>query len=408
MTSLPIAFAVALVMQVTPADTTFHITVGDAPTPPTIDGALSEGEWGGAAFAAGFVQYQPQRGDPSIERTEAFVLQDSEALYVAFRVFDSQEPTAQLTRRDGNLTSDDAVAVILDTYQDRQTGYVFFTNLLGTQQDGRIADDGRTVDNAWDAEWQSASVRTDFGWTAEFAIPFSSLRYEPGDERVWGINFGRTLRRTLEISHWTGPLDHPFRISQSAELRGLELPRPTKPVELIVYGLTRGADDQDAEWDAGADIRIDPDPSVTINGTVNPDFATIEADRERVNLTRFELSLTEKRPFFLEGNELYRQRIRTFYSRRISDIRAGGRVLGKKGAWTYAAMGVGGEPVDGEPTPFFGVGSVRRDLGRSTLGMTWAERRLDGEGSGSVGLDATLFFSRTFGLTGQLIQSYGT
>jgi hypothetical protein len=407
MTSLPVVLALALATQATTADTTFHMTVGNASDPPTVDGVLDEGEWDGAALAAGFVQYQPRRGEPSIERTEALVLQDSDALYVAFRVFDSQEPTAQLTRRDGELTSDDAVGVVLDTYLDRQTGYVFFTNLLGTQEDGRIAADGRTVDNAWDAAWTSAAARTDFGWTAEFAIPFSSLRYEPGEGQVWGISFGRTIRRALEISHWTGPLDHPFRVSQSGELRGLDLPRPPKPAEVIVYGLTRASNGQDTQWDAGADIRFNPDPSMTLNGTVNPDFATIEADREQVNLTRFELSLAEKRPFFLEGNELYRQRIRTFYSRRISDIRGGGRVLGKNGAWTYSAMAVGGAPVAAEPTPFFGVGSVRRDLGRSTVGMTWAERRLDGDGSGSVGLDANLFFSNTLGFTGQLIQSYG-
>jgi Domain of unknown function (DUF5916) len=140
---------------------------------------------------------------------------------------------------------------------------------------------------------------------------------------------------------------------------------------------------------------------------VNPDFATIEADREQVNLSRFEISLPEKRPFFLEGNELFRQRIRSFYTRRISDIRGGGRVIGKRGAWTYAAMAVGAEALDGAGSPFYSVGRVRRDLGRSNVGLTWAERRLDGEGRGSVGIDATLFFSSTLGFTGQAIQSYG-
>lgn len=221
---------------------------------------------------------------------------------------------AQITRRDANLTSDDAVGINLDTYRDRQTGYSFITNLLGTLQDFRIADDGRTTDQAWDGEWESAA----------------------------------------------------------------------------------------------ADLRLNPDLSVTINGTVNPDFATIEADREQVNLTRFELSLTEKRPFFLEGNELYRQRLRTFYSRRISDIRGGGRVFGKRGPWTCAAMAVGGEASEtGDPVPFYSVGSLRRDIGRSTVGATWAERRLDGDGSGSFGADATLFFSDHFGFTGQAIQSFG-
>ncbi|MHC4924736.1 MAG: carbohydrate binding family 9 domain-containing protein, partial [Planctomycetota bacterium] len=249
MMTFPLLLALAISPQAAPADTLFHLPAQATSQAPVIDGVLADGEWDGAAVAEGFVQYQPQRGDASVENTQVFVLQDAEALYVAFKVFDSEVPTAQLTRRDGNLTSDDAVAVLLDTYNDRQTGYVFFTNLLGTQQDGRVADDGRTVDNAWDAEWSSAASRTEFGWIAEFAIPFAALRYEAGEDKTWGINFGRTIRRTLEISHWTGPLENPFRISQGGELRGLTLPRPVKPAEVIVYGLTRAASGQDTDWD---------------------------------------------------------------------------------------------------------------------------------------------------------------
>lgn len=375
---------------------------------PVIDGVIEAEAWADAGSGSDFLQLQPRQGDASSERTEVLLMQDGRAVYVAFRVYDSGTPVAQITRRDANLTSDDAVGITFDTYRDRQTGYAFLTNLLGTQQDLRIADDGRTVDVAWDGEWQSAAVRTEYGWSAEFAIPFSTLRYEPGEDRSWGINFGRTIRRNLEVAFWAGPVDVPYRVSQSGVVTGLELPRPLNPIEVITYGLMRAGTNQDTQWDAGADLRLNPDPSVTINGTVNPDFATIEADRERVNLSRFELSLTEKRPFFLEGNELYRQRIRTFYSRRIADIRGGGRVLGKRGPWTYAAMAVGGEPMmDGDPSPFYTVGSLRRDVGRSTVGATWAERRMDGEGNGSIGLDATLFFSDRFGFTGQAIESFG-
>ncbi len=399
---------VAISPQAVPSDTTFTLPIAVAEDAPTIDGVIGSDEWQVGAVATDFLQMEPRQGDPASERTEVMVMQDQGAIYVAFRVFDSGEPVGQITRRDANITSDDAVGFLLDTYRDRQTGYSFLTNLLGTQQDLRIADDGRTVDLAWDGEWESAATRTDYGWSAEFAIPFSTLRYEPGEDRAWGINFVRTIRRNLEISLWAGPVDLASRVSQAGVLTGLRLPRPLKPAEVIVYGMSRASTGLGPEWDAGADLRFNPDPSVTINGTVNPDFATIEADRERVNLTRFEVSLTEKRPFFLEGNELYRQRIRTFYSRRISDIRAGGRVLGKRGPWTYAAMAVGGEPLDsGEPAPFYTVGSLRRDVGRSTIGATWAERRLDGQAGGSFGIDATLFFSDHFGFTGQAIQSFG-
>lgn len=399
--------ALTVTVQQSPTDNAFRTTIGNAVESPRIDGVVEDDEWAGAGEAGDFIQYEPQRGAPASERTEVLILQDSEALYVAFRLWDAQEPTAQLTRRDAALTSDDAVSIVLDTYHDRQSAYLFMTNLLGTQRDGRIADDGRTVDDAWDAEWAAAAVRTEWGWSAEFRIPFSSLRYEAGEDRVWGINFGRTLRRSLEVAFWSGPLDAELRVSQAGELRGLNLARPTRPVDVIVYGLSRAASGQDTDFDAGADLRYAPDPSVAFNGTVNPDFSTIEADREQVNLTRFELSLPEKRPFFLEGNELHRQRIRTFFTRRISGIRGGGQVLGKKGAWTYAGMAVGADPVAGGSSPFYSMGRVRRDLGRSAVGVTWAERRLESQGSGSVSMDATLFFSSTWGFTGQAVQSYG-
>jgi hypothetical protein len=373
---------------------------------PTIDGAVGVDEWAGLLPISNFTQFEPRRGAAATERTDVLIAQDAEALFVAFLVFDSEDPTAQLTRRDA-LDEDDVVGILLDTYRDHQAGYLFATNLLGTQLDARVADDGRTVDSQWDAEWHVAAVRTEFGWTAEFRIPFASMRYEPGSDVTWGANFIRSLRRTLEITAWAGPLDHEMRVSQAGVVRGLSLPRPSRAADVIVYGLMQGAEGQDTRFDAGGDLRFAPDPSVALNATVNPDFATIEADREQVNLTRFELSLPEKRPFFLEGAELYRQRIRSFYSRRISEIRGGARVLGKKGAWTYSGMFVRGDPEGDGADPNFNVGRIRRDLGRSNVGITWAERRLEGEGSGSVGVDATLFFSSRFGFTGQAIQSYG-
>ena len=137
-----------------------------ATQPPVIDGDVSEGEWQGAVAAANFIQYEPRRGDPSEARTEAFVLYDAGHLYVAFRAWDSEPITAQLTQRDADLFRDDAVAVVVDTTNDRRSGYYFITNALGTQADGRIADDGRTTEPIWDAPWQSAARRTDDGWSA--------------------------------------------------------------------------------------------------------------------------------------------------------------------------------------------------------------------------------------------------
>ncbi|MBM3907311.1 MAG: carbohydrate binding family 9 domain-containing protein [Gemmatimonadetes bacterium] len=374
-----------------------------------MDGVVKDDEWKGAPVLGDFVQFQPERGARSKHRTEVRVLYDSTTLYVALRAWDAEPVIAQLTRRDASLDQDDAFAVLLDTYGDRQSAYFFAVNALGTQADLRIVNDGRTQDASWDAPWTVRARLTPEGWEAELAIPFSSVRFEPGRDRTWRVNFLRSRRRTFELSHWSGPVNEPYQVSTAGELSGLNLARPPRRLEGIAYGLSRSQEGSEPFWDAGLDLRWALTPGISLVGTVNPDFATIESDRETVNLTRFELSLPEKRPFFLEGAELFRQRIQTFYSRRIADIGGGGRVVGKRGPWTFSLMGADAEARVGTDSvaAAYSVGRVQRAFGRSSVGATWAERRIDGSGQGSAGLDATLFFTKTLGFTGQLIQSYG-
>jgi len=378
-----------------------------AVTPPEIDGEVGNAEWAGAPVFTDFIQFEPQRGAPSSFRTEVRLLYDSAYVYVAFQGWDPQPLTAQLTRRDANLSEDDVFVVLLDTFRDRQSAYLFGVNPLGTQWDSRVVNDGRTSDDTWDAQWEVQARIQDWGWSAEMAIPLASVRYQAGQDRTWGINFGRGRRRSLERSFWTGPLDALLRVSQAGTLTGLDLPPPPSRHTGIVYGLTRFQDAAKPFRDAGMDFRYAVTSGVNLIATLNPDFATIEADQEQVNLTRFELNLAEKRPFFLESSELFRQRIRTFYSRRISDIRGGAQVIGKEGPWTFAFIGAAGEEPGDAPEPTFSVARVQRDIGRSSVGVNWADRRLDGAGDGSVEVDATLFFSSSLGFTGQLVRSYG-
>ncbi len=388
-------------------DSTFVLTARRVLAAPRIDGAIDSTEWKGAAIAQSFLQYAPRRGDPATQRTEVLVAYDATHLYVAFRVFDAEEPTGQLTRRDAQLLDDDAVIVLLDTYHDRQSGYYFMTNLLGTQADGRIADDGRTVDGSWDASWRSAARRTPAGWEAELAIPLASVAFRAGDARSWGINFGRSRRRTLEQTYWAGPLDNAYRMSQAGRLDGLSLTAPPKRHQGIVYGLTRLQEGMSGRSDAGLDLRYAITPQMAFTGTLNPDFATIEADVEQVNLTRFEVSLTEKRPFFLEGSELFRQRIRTFYTRRITDIRGGAKLFGKQGPWTLAAIFADAPPAGSTPEARYAVVRAQRDVGRSNVAFLVADRDTTGDHQGSAGFDANLFFTKTIGMTAQAIQSFG-
>ena len=386
----------------------FEVKAVLAAKPPVIDGTVDEEEWRGAAVARDFLQFEPRRGEPSPVRTEALVLYDAGHLYVAFRAWDPEPLTAQLTQRDADLLGDDSVVVMLDSYGDRQSAYYFQTNVLGTQADGRIADDGRSSDGSWDAPWQSAARRTEFGWTAELAIPLTSIKYASGENRRWGINFGRSRRRTLEFSTWAGPLDSQVRVSQAGSLTGLTVAAPAQRQQIIPYGLSRVQESTSPDWQVGIDARYALTPQTAAYATVNPDFATIEADQEQINLTRFEVSLKEKRQFFLEGQELFGQRIRTFYSRRIADIVGGGKLLGKQGPWTMAFFSVESDPIAGSGRANYTVGRLQRDIfGRSSVALTTANRNRGGVNQGSASIDTNLLFGKTFNFTGQVVKSWG-
>jgi hypothetical protein len=375
--------------------------------PPTIDGVVGDEEWQGAALASEFVQYEPQRGDRSRFATQALVLYDDRTLYVAFRAPDSEPLVAELTQRDTDLFTDDAVIVLLDSFFDRQSAYYFMVNPLGTQSDGRIADDGRTVDGNWDAPWRSAARRWEAGWGVEIAIPLSAIKYVAGVDRRWGLNVGRVRRRSLEVAFWAGPLDSRLRVSQAGVLTGLSVPPPERRHQFIPYALGRVSHGQRPQWDVGLDVRYGLTPTTAIYGTVHPDFATVEADQEQVNLTRFELALREKRQFFLEGQELFSQRIRTFYSRRIADVSVGGKLLGKQGPWALAVLSAASDQAGDIGDAGYGVARVQRDLGRSNVAATVASRRSGGLDEGSASLDTTLFFTKSLGLTGQVARGFG-
>jgi len=379
-------------------------------TPIVVDGRIDPEEWAEADVATDFMQYEPQRGAPATQRTEALFLYGDDTLYIAFRVTDVLPATAQLTRRDSDVMSDDSVVVVLDTFHDRQSAYIFGVNPLGTIADGRIVNDGRTIDLTWDATWSAAVTRDGTNWSAEFAIPLKSLQYRSGEDVAWGVNFMRTRSRNFEISTWAGPLDAEFRISQAGTLVELHARPPRDRLAVIPYAQATFEQQETAAWRAGGDVRFALTSTTAFNVTVNPDFALIEADQEQINLTRFELRLPEKRPFFLEGDEQFRQRLRTFYSRRIEDITVGAKTIGKQGAWTTAAIYTLATPAgaeDGAPDGNFGVVRIQRDLGRSNIGFIGAGRNFAGDSRGSVGLDTTLFFTDTLGMTAQLVQSFG-
>ncbi len=380
--------------------------------PITIDGRLDEPAWSKAQPVSDFIQFKPQRGQAAAFVTEARVLIAADRLIIGFLCHDPEPEriTARLTRRDSALTEDDCVCIGLDTFFDRRTAYYFFTNPLGTQEDGRLSENGRTSDNIWDGEWHSAAARIPEGWTAEIEIPLATLKFDPKKGAAWGFGLGRSVPRFLELDTWPGPTDAFGKVSQFGVLSGLDLEASKKKLEVIPHLIGRLQQDEKATLEPGVDLRWALSQDISANLTVNPDFATIEADQEQVNLTRFELSLPEKRNFFLEGSEIYSQRIRLFYSRRVADIRGGVKLFGKKTGTEFAAMVLLDQSANGQDMgqAGFAVGRLRRDIFKSsTIGFLTANRITDGRNRGSSGLDLVHFFSDRLNITGQLAVSYG-
>ncbi len=377
-----------------------------------IDGKLNEPAWKSAETAGDFVQFQPQKGKKAPFKTEVKILYSNDHIYFGF-ICEDKEPDkiiARLSKRDSELEEDDSVAIAIDTFLDRRTAYYFITNPLGTQLDGRISDNGRTTDSTGDEKWYSAAQRTSTGWVAEIAIHFSIIKFKPGKNLKWGLGIVRYIPRFMERDTWTGPVETINKVSQFGTLTNLNLKKSKTNLKVIPHLITRFQKGEKTELSAGLDIRYALSQSMSADITANPDFATIEADEEQINLTRFELSLQEKRNFFLEGSEIYSQRIRLFYSRRISDIYGGAKIYGKKNGYEYAFMTVQSKK-DNEmelPTANYSVFRLRKDVFKSsTFGFLGANKISGGKKYGNIGIDIIHFFSEKVNLTGQFALSYG-
>ncbi|MBN1223546.1 MAG: carbohydrate binding family 9 domain-containing protein [Candidatus Aminicenantes bacterium] len=403
-----IAVAAGLVFAQKPE---FHVRAKRTDITPAIDGVLEDTVWNNAPEVSGYIQYEPNKGTPASVRTITRILYDDTHIYFGFICFDPEPGKIVLgtSRRDGLAMGTDSVTVLLDTFHDKRTAYYFRTNPRGVQHDGRVSDNGRTADVNWDGIWQSAGNLSEWGWSAEMAIPLTTIKFEKGKNRTWGFQTARYFPRNFEKSFWTGPLDDYRKISELGILSGLDLEQSDNRLQIIPHVLSRIQEREKTGIEAGVDARYDFSSSLSGHLTVNPDFATVEADQEQINLTRFELDLPEKRNFFLEGEDIYQQRIRLFYSRRISDIYGGLKVYGKAGSNEISALTAQTNEVGEEDASAnFTVFRLKRDiLKSSTLGILAANKAVNGINRGTLGLDTALYFSNTFRVTGQVAMSYG-
>jgi len=380
---------------------------------PIIDGIHEPGKWIGADSASAYFQMAPLPGAASTQHTVAYIGFDSTKIYISVLLYQETEVLAKAMNRDVITKGDDGFALLLDPYNDNRSGYGFWTNPLGTQTDFRINDDGRSVDVNWDTEWQTASAMFDWGWTLEMSIPFKSLRFKPNTD-TWGVNFSRVYPANLETTYWSGTLSDDFRISQGGMLTGIRIPSSKSKLSIYPYATLRYENNEFTgvnrriRPDAGGDIKWQISPNITADATINPDFATVEADQQRINLTRYELNYPEKRLFFQEGNEMYGTRIKTFYSRRIQDIMYGAKLNGKAGKYNFNAMNVRSLQMEegDEPPSFFTTTRVKRDfLESSSVGLTAVDKRNDSSYVTSISGDYVLNLGETWKLTGQFVAS---
>lgn len=301
-----------------------------------IDGRLDEPAWEEAASVTGFTQMDPFEGQPVSQPTEARILFDDEALYVGLRLHDSGRVTTRLGRRDMELLDADWVGVVIDSYHDHRTAFSFDVNPGGVQRDAVKSMRGGEEefdDLSWDAVWDVATTIDQEGWTAEYRIPFSQLRFGDADEHVWGIQLERVIGRNREYAVLAfTPKSERGGIARYGHLRGLGAVEPGKRLELLPYAVVRGEyvdqelnpyrSDAEQTGTAGLDVRYRLTSDLTLNASLNPDFGQVEVDPAVINLGVYETFFQEKRPFFVEGSEIFNfdegnAGGQLFYSRRI-------------------------------------------------------------------------------------------
>ena len=401
-----------------------------ATTAPAIDGRLDDDVWRTAPPASGFLQRDPDEGEPATEETLVRVAYDDRALYVAARLED-REPSAivrQLSRRDASVEAD-AFVLYLDPHHDRLTGAQFAVSAAGVQRDALIYNDS-FLDSTWDAVWASAVAVGPDGWTVEMSIPLSQLRFPRADRHTWGINAQRVIQRRNE-SDWLQlvPKNESGLASRMATLEGIEGIRPRTTLEWLPYVTSRAEfvapptprspfnDGSRVFAAAGLDLKHGVSNSLTLDAAFNPDFGQVEVDPAVVNLTQFETFFEERRPFFTEGASVFRNFGRSgasayvgffrpeptlFYTRRIGrapqgrvsgaylDVPASTTILGAaklvgrtQGGWTIGALeavtgrerarvssGVETTRQEVEPLTNYAVFRAQREVGtRAAIGV---------------------------------------
>ena len=412
----------------------------------TIDGRLDEPYYDEIPSFSGFIQLDPVEGAPATEKTEVWIFFDDTNLYVTALCWDSEpdQIIANEMRRDSNnILQNQNFTIVLDTFNDRRNGVFFQTSPLGVQRDQASTDEGNSIDGNWNAVWDVRAQRFDQGWTAEFAIPFRSLRYDSSPDQVWGIMLRRIIRRKNEWSFITPMpaylgIRAIFFVSMGARLVGIETPPSGLDLELKPFGIAGVRTDLEAtpafsnrvDRDIGLDAKYGLTNNLTLDLTYNTDFAQVEDDTQQVNLTRFSQFFPERREFFLEGQGLFTFGVGgavggrgagtntpvLFFSRRIGlnngrpiPIAGGARLTGRVGAFSLGLLNIQARddgPSNSAATNF-SVVRVKRDLfARSNVGVLYTRRDERGVPAGQTfGIDGLYSISPSLNFNAYYAQT---
>jgi hypothetical protein len=415
--------------SVFPPPTTKRVLRAERATSPIrIDGLLTERAWLNAPLSQGLTEVDPNQGDSTIFNADFRIIFDDEYLYISSFCRDSVGwsgvRVADL-RRDFDYFSNDFIGIALDPFRDERNSQSFYTNPYGAQRD-LLSFDDTFFDRDWDAFWRVRTSVTDSGWAAEFAIPWSTLRYPKFDSSpqhqkssaTWGINFLRTVRRHFKFLGWS-PWPRAYslnRMSYAGVVEGLEPPPPSINLRLQPFVSIRAfdrarqgeADTRGITWQPGGDVKWAVTPNTILDLTINTDFAQADADRQVVNTSRFSVFFPERRQFFLESASLFNADNRMFYpffSRRIGLDDAGNPIpidVGLRAVYRSTEESMGGLIVRQRasataPTTWFGVGRYSANLpgGQNRLGAMLTLRQDEAfrpsTGNGSTGSEAARF-----------------
>ena len=301
---------------------------------PTIDGILDDSIWASTAWGTQFIEVNPDENtDPSVQ-TKFKIMYDQKHLYVALKALDPEPETItdRLSRRDGFVG--DRINVLIDSYHDLRTGFLFTVTAAGVRGDEFVTDNGDSVDESWNPIWTTKAVIDDEGWSAEMKIPLSQLRFSNDQNQTWGLNVMRQYFKNNEFSAWNRiPVGAAGWVSEAGKLKGLKNIKPQKQIEIQPFVVTKldryeaiagnpYADGNDFNLNAGLDAKIGVTNDLTLDVTINPDFGQVEADPAAINLDGFEIFNRDQRPFFVENKNIFDYRFadnrnNLFFSRRI-------------------------------------------------------------------------------------------